>query len=131
MVSTRPPTSKCSSPFNKPLVTVPKTLIRNGIIVTFRIHIFSIPSKIEVLLLFSLSFSFLLWSAGTAKSTILQVLLFFVFCFLLYGLVFWLRFDELFVCQSSIGVGGDHSVTHVLGCTYTIWSCCQISISCT
>ena len=40
MVSTRPPTSKSSSPFNNPLVTVPKAPITIGIIVTFMFHIF-------------------------------------------------------------------------------------------
>ena len=40
MVSTRPPTSKSSSPFNNPLVTVPKAPITIGIIVTFMFHSF-------------------------------------------------------------------------------------------
>ena len=40
MVSTRPPTSKSSRPFNNPLVTVPKAPITNGIIVTFMFHSF-------------------------------------------------------------------------------------------
>ena len=57
MVSTRPSTSKSSSPFNSPLVTVPNAPITIGIIVTF---------------------SFILWSIGTAKSTILRVLFFLV-----------------------------------------------------
>ena len=44
MVSTCPPTSKSSSPFNNPFVTVPKALITIGIIVTFMFHsFFSIP----------------------------------------------------------------------------------------
>ena len=40
MVSTRPPTSKSSRPFNNPLVTVPKAPITIGIIVTFIFHRF-------------------------------------------------------------------------------------------
>ena len=40
MISTRPPTSKFSSPFNKPLVTVTKAPITFGIIVTFMFHSF-------------------------------------------------------------------------------------------
>ena len=40
MVSTRPPTSKSSSPFNNPLVTVPKAPMTIGIIVTFMFHSF-------------------------------------------------------------------------------------------
>ena len=44
MVSTRPPTSKSSSPFRNPLVTVPKAPITIGIIVTFMIHSFFLNS---------------------------------------------------------------------------------------
>ena len=41
MISTRPQTSKSSSPFNNPLITLPKAPIAIGIIVTF-ISFFSI-----------------------------------------------------------------------------------------
>ena len=58
MLSTRPLTSKFSSPFNNP-----KAPISIGIIVTFMFHSF-------FLTFFALSFSFILWSAGTGKSTI-------------------------------------------------------------
>ena len=40
MVSTRPPTSKSSTPFNNPLVTLPKAPVTIGIIVTFMFHSF-------------------------------------------------------------------------------------------
>ena len=40
MVSAHPPTSKSSSPFNCPLVTVPNAPITIGIIVTFMFHSF-------------------------------------------------------------------------------------------
>ena len=40
MVSTRPPTSKSSSPFSNPLVTVPSAPITIGIIVTYVFHSF-------------------------------------------------------------------------------------------
>ena len=44
VVSTRPPTSKSSSPFNNPLVTVPRASITIGITVTFMFHsFFSVP----------------------------------------------------------------------------------------
>ena len=81
MVSTRPPTSKSSSPFNNPLATVPKAPITVGIIVTFMFHsfLFNSLARSTYLFFFSHSFTFILWSAGTAKSTILQVLFFF-FC---------------------------------------------------
>ena len=94
MVSTRPATSKSSSPFSNPLVTVPNAPITIGIIVTFMVHsFFNSLARSRYLSFFSHSFSFILWSAGTVKSTILHVLFFFFFffffCWLLFGLVFW------------------------------------------
>ena len=66
-----------ASPFSNPLVTVPNAPITFGIIVPCMLHSFfhSLASS-RYLSFFSLSFSFILWSAGTAKSTILQVLFF-------------------------------------------------------
>ena len=78
MVSTRPPTSKSSSPFSIPLVTVPNAVITIGIIVTFMFHsFFNSLGRSKYLSFFSHSFSFILWSARTAKSTIFQILVFF------------------------------------------------------
>ena len=95
MVSTRPPTSKSSKPFNNPLVTVPKTPITIGIIVMFMFHsFFNSLARSRYLSLFSHSFSFILWSARTAKSTILQI---FFFCRILLGLVFGPRLGDPFV----------------------------------
>ena len=75
MVSTRLPTSKSSRPFSNPFVTVPNTPITIGIIVTCMFHnFFSSLLRSRYLSFFSHSFCFILWSAGTAKSTILQVL---------------------------------------------------------
>ena len=80
MVSTRLPTSKSSRSFNNPLVTVPKAPITIGAIVSFMFHsFFNSLARSRYLSLFLHSFSFILWSAGTAKSTILQILLFFFF----------------------------------------------------
>ena len=79
MVSTRLPTFKSSRPFNNPLVTVPKAPITISIIVTFMFHsFFNSLARSRYLSLFSHSFSFILWSAGTAKSTILQIFFFFL-----------------------------------------------------
>ena len=81
MVYTCPPTSKSSSPFSNPLVTVPRALITFGKIVTGVFHsFFNSLARSRYLSFFSYSFIFILWSAGTAKSTILQVLFFFFFC---------------------------------------------------
>ena len=80
MVSTRPPTSKSSSPFNNPLLTVPKAPITIGIVFTFMFHsFFNSLARSRYLSLFSHSISFILWSAGISKSTILQIFLFFFF----------------------------------------------------
>ena len=62
MVSTRPSTSKSSSPLNNPLVTVPKAPITIGIIITCMFHscffFFQFPSKVEVLILLFTFFQF-------------------------------------------------------------------------
>ena len=80
MVSTRLPTSKSSSPFSNPLVTVPNAPIIIRIIVTSMFHsFFNYLARSRYLSFFSHSFSFILWSAVTAKSIILQVLSFFFF----------------------------------------------------
>ena len=77
IASTRPPTSKSSRPFNKPLVIVPKAPITIGTIVTFMLHsLFNSLARLRYLSFFSRSFRFILWSAGTAMSTILQILFF-------------------------------------------------------
>ena len=77
MVSTRPPTSKSSSPFSNTLVTIPNALITIGIIFTCMFHsFFNSQARSRYLSFFSHSFNFILWSAGTAESTILQVLFF-------------------------------------------------------
>ena len=123
MVSTRPPTSKSSSPFNNPLVTVPKAWCNChlGIIVSsmFPSFFFNSLAKSRYLSFFSLFFSFILWSAGTAKSTILQILFLLL---LIIGLVFWPRYGDPFVYQSSIGVYVCHFLGQLLGFAYTICS---------
>ena len=87
MVSTRSPTSKSSRSFNNPLVTVPKAPITIGIIVTVMFHSFFFNSlaRSRYLFLFSHSFSFILWSAGTAKSTILRIFFFFYWLLVFIG----------------------------------------------
>ena len=84
MVYTRLPTSKSASPFSNPSVTVPNAPITIGIIVTCMFHsFFNSLARSRYLSFFSHYFRFILWSAGTAKSAILQVLFFFFFFFLL------------------------------------------------
>ena len=68
MVSAHPLISKSFIPFNNPLVTVPKAPITIDINVTFKFHsFFNSLARSRYLSFFSLSFSFILWSAGTAK----------------------------------------------------------------
>ena len=125
MASTRPPTSKSSSPFSNLLITVPNAPITIGIIVTCMFHsFFNSLARSRYLSFFSHSFNFILWSARTAKSTILQVLFF--CCWLLYGLVFWPRLSDPSECQSPIGVYVCYFLWQVLGCAYTICSNGQI-----
>ena len=81
MVSIRLPTSKSTSPFSNLFVTVPKTPITIGIMVICMFHsFFNSLARSRYLSFFSHSFSFILWSPGTAKLTILQVLFFFCCC---------------------------------------------------
>ena len=89
IVSTRPPISKSSRPFNNPLVIVPNAPIAIGTIVTFMFHsFFNSLTRSSYLSFFSLFFRFILWSTGTAKSTILQI--FFLLLLLLLLLLFTL-----------------------------------------
>ena len=93
MVSTRPPTSKSFSPFSNPLVTVPNAPITIGTIVPCMFHsFFNSLARSTYLSFFSYSFSFILWSAGTAKSTILQVL-FFLWIIIRSGLLAGIRWS--------------------------------------
>ena len=78
IVFTRPQTSKSSRLFNNSLVIVPNAPITIGTIVIFMFHsFFNSLAMSRYLSFFSLSFRFILWSAATAKSTILQILFFF------------------------------------------------------
>ena len=60
IVSTRPPTSKSSRPFNNPLVIVPTAPIAIGTIFTFMFHsFFNSLARSRYLSFFSLSFRFI------------------------------------------------------------------------
>ena len=85
IVSTRPPTSKSSRPFNNSLVIVPNAPITIGTIVTFLFHsFFNSLTRSRYLSFFSLSFRFILWSAGTAKSTILRIIIIIIYYYYYY-----------------------------------------------
>ena len=90
-VSTRPPNSNSSRTFNNPLVTVPKAPITTGIIVTFMFHSFFNSLARSKDYPFSISFSFILWSARTEKSTILLIIFFFLLNVIRSGLLAEIR----------------------------------------
>ena len=123
MVSTRPPNSKSSRPFNNPLVTVPRAPITIGIIVTFVFHsffFFNSLARSRSLSFFSHSFRFILWLAGTAKSTILQFLFFFFFLIGLLAEIRWsmcMSKSHRSLCVSFSRTGAGLSIYHLL-----VWS---------
>ena len=80
MVSTHLFISKSSSLCTNPLVTILNIAITIAITVTFMFHsfFFSSLARSWCLSFSSLSFNFTPWSAGTARSTIWQVLFFFL-----------------------------------------------------
>ena len=93
IVSTRPPTSKSSRPFNHPLVIVPKAPIRIGTIATFIFHsFFNYLARSRYLFFFSHSFRFILRSVGTEKLTILQIF-FFLLIIIRSGLLVGIRWS--------------------------------------
>ena len=100
MVSTRLPTSKSFSPFSNPLVTVPKAPITIGTVITLMFHSFFNSLARSRHLFFSHSFSFILWSARTAKSTIFQILSLFLLLLIVirFGLLAEIRWS---VCMSK------------------------------
>ena len=129
IVSSRLPIFKSSRLCTNPLVNVPSTPITIGITVTFMFHsFFSCLAKSRYLSLFSLSFSFTLWSTGTTRSSIRQVLFF--FCWLSQDQVVRLRLGDQFVSQNPREVWASHFPGRTLGCPYICWYG-QILVSCT
>ena len=122
-VSTCPPTSKSSRPFNNPLVIVPKAPITIGTIVTFMFHsFFNSLARSRYLSFFSHSFRFILWSTGTVKLTILQIL-FFLVIIIRSGLLVGMRWfvcmlkSHRSLCVSFSRTGAGLCIYHLL-----IWS---------
>ena len=123
MVTTRPPTSKFSSLFNSPLVTVPNEHITIGIIITFMFLSFLIPWQG-----FGTYSSFYFLSVLLLDQLGQQTPQFCKFSFFFFFFVdyFWPRLGDPFVCQSPIGICVSNSSGLMLGCAYTIRSDGQI-----
>ena len=120
IVSTRPPTSKSSRPFYNPLVIVPKAPITIGTIVTFMFHsFFNSLARSRYLSFFSHSFRFILWSTGTAKSTIFQILSFFFLIIIRSGLLVGISWSVCMLkshrslCMSFSGTGAGLCIYHL------------------
>ena len=132
VVPTRPPTSKSSRPFNNPLVTVPNAPMTIGTIVTlmFTQFFFNSLARSRYLSFFLLSFRFILWSAGTAKSTILQIL-FLLLIIMRSGLLAEIRWSVCMLkshrslCESFSRTGAGLCIYHLF--LWSNWNFLHIS----
>ena len=131
IVSTRPPTSKSSSSFNNPLVIEPKAPITIGTIVTFMLHsFFNSLARSRYLSFFSLSSRFILWSVGTAKSTLLQIL-FLLLIIIRSGLLAEIRWSVCILkshrslCESFSRTGAGLCIYHLF--VWSNWNFLHIS----
>ena len=125
MVSTRRPTSKSSSPFSNPLVTVPNAPITIRIIVTCMFHIFfQFPSKVEVLIpLFTFFQFYSVVSRDSKVDYFASSLFFFLLIIIKSGLLARIRWSvcmlkshrSLWVAFSRIGAG--LCIYHLLVCS--------------
>ena len=118
MVSTRPPISKSSTPFSNTSVTVPNAPMTIGTVVTFMFHsFFNSLARSRQLSFFSLSFSFIQWSAGTAKSTILLVFLLNIIRSGLLAMIRWsvcMSKSYRSLCVSFSRTGAELCIYHLL-----------------
>ena len=133
IVSNRPPTSKFSRHFNNPLVIVPIAPITISAIVTFMFHsFFNSLAMSRYLSFFSLSFRLILWSAGTAKSTILQILFFFLLLIIMRsGLLAGIRWSVCMLkslgslCESFSRTGAGLCIYYLI--VWSNWNFLHIS----
>ena len=106
------------------LVTVPKAPITISIIVTFMFHsFFHSLARLRYLSIISYSFSFILWSAATAKSTILHILFFLLLIIIRSGYLAEIRWSvcmskfHRILCVSFSRIGAGLGIYHLL-----VWS---------
>ena len=125
IVSTRPPTSKSSSPFNNPFFTVPEAPITIGIIFAFMFHsFFRFFSKVEVLILLFTFFQF--YSVVNRDRKVHNFADSPFFYWLVLDMVLWPRFGNPSGGKSLIAIHLCHFLGHLLCCAYTIYSYGQI-----
>ena len=105
--------------FNNSLVIVPNAPTTISTVVTFMFHsFFNSIARSRYLSFISLFFRFILWSTGTAKSTILQILFLLLLIIIRSDLLVGIRWSVCMLkshrslCVSFLG--------QVLGCAYTI-----------
>ena len=123
MVSSRPLIFKSSSPCNNPFVTVPSAPITTGITVTFVFHSFrNSLARSRYFYFFFFHFLSVLFCCQSRQQN--PQLRKFSFLWII------IRSGDLFGCQNPRGVCVSHFSGQMLGCTYTICSYGQISISC-
>ena len=109
MVSTRLPTSKSSSPFYNPLVTVPKAPITIGIIVTCMFHsFFQFPNKVQVLILLFPFFQFYSVISRDSKVDNFANSFFFFFSFFFFW--FFIRSGLLAEIKWSVYMSKSHNL---------------------
>ena len=97
IVSTRPPTSKSSRPFNNPFVIVPNAQS----LLSWSTAFFNSLARSRYLSFFSLSFRFILWFAGTAKSKILEIL--FLLLIIMTRVQTWTRLIAFHIALIPLG----------------------------
>ena len=132
IVSTSPPTSKSSRPFNNPLVAVPNAPIPTGTIVTFIFHtFFNSLGRSRCLSFFSLCFRFIMWSARTAKSTICKILFFFLLIIMRSGLLTGIKWSVCMLkshrslCKSFSRTSAGFRIYHLF--VWSNWNFLHIS----
>ena len=104
-----------------------------GTIVTFMFHsIFTSLARSRYLSFFSHSFRFILWSAGTAKLTILQILFFFLLIIIRSGLLAGIRWSVCMLkshrnlCVSFSRTDAGLCIYHLL--VWSNWNFLHISL---
>ena len=129
MVSTCPLISKSSSPFNNPLVIVPKAPITIGMIYTFMFHsFFTSLARSKYLAFFSLSQFYSVVSRDSKDHNFASSLFFFFFFFIIIrsGLLAEIRWSVC-ISMSHRSLWASFSRTDVGLCIYNLFLCSNLN----